>query len=188
MSVGVRTADQISPGARILGLGTRLKHLIDLARYFYTSRRYVTLTTAGLAIGSGSKKKVLIASTVKYFNGGAVKSKTTVEVDFTATTHDIAADAGAAQERWYLVALAADGTPSITAGVQGAVGAGTYPATPSGETPIGLVRLEIAAGGTIFDATTDELDEAHITDEYFNFVGHYNPGDLTTQPAAFGAG
>ena len=188
MTVGVRTADQISPGAKAIGLGTRLLRLINLARYFYDSRRYVALTSAGLAIGSSSKKAVLIANTVSYFNAGAIKNKTTAEVAFTATTHDITADAGAAQERWYLLALAANGTPSITAGVQGAVGSGTYPVTPSGETPIGLVRLEIAAGSTIFDATTDDLDEAHITDNYYNFVGVYNPADLTTQPAAFGNG
>lgn len=188
MTVGVRTADQISPGAKAIGLGTRLLRLINLARYFYDSRRYVALTSAGLAIGSSSKKTVLIANTVSYFNAGAIKNKTTAEVAFTATLHDIAPDAGAARERWFLLALAANGTPSITAGTAGAVGSGTYPATPSGETPIGLVRIEVAAGATLFDASSDELDAAHLTDEYYNFVGVYNPADLTTQPAAFGNG
>lgn len=165
----------LSAGKKI---GTLLRHVVSSVlelRADHASLRTLLrnqcLTSAGLAIGTVSKAKVKIVNTTIYFNAGAVKSKATAEVAFTATTHDVTANAGAARERWYLIALAADGTPSITAGTQGAVGSGTFPATPAGETPIGLVRIEVAAGATDFDATTDELDEAHITDEYYNLFG-----------------
>ena len=190
MAQGQRTLNDMNPAAKAVGLGTRLLRLINLARAQHTQAAGICVTSPGLAIGTADKKKVKIVNTFLFWDSASTlpKFKATAEVAFTATTHDIAADAGAAQERWYLLSIVAAGTVTITAGKAGAVGAGTFPATPSGGTPIGAVRLEIAAGATIFDATTDELDEAHITDEYYNFVGVANPLDLTTIPAALSTG
>lgn len=136
-----------------------------------TSRlRNTCLSSAGLAIGTVSKAKVLIANTVTYLSDGIFKSKTTAEVAFTATTHDIPANASTVQEAMYLVMLAADGTPSLVMGdIATGSGNAKLPAIPSTGTPIGAVRVAVAAGATSFDASTDELDEAHITDTYYNF-------------------
>jgi len=190
MGQGQRTLNDMNPAAKAVGLGTRLLRLINLARVQHTQAAGICVTSPGLAIGSGSKKKVLITNTFLFWDSASTlpKKKTTAEIDFTATDHDVVANASAARERWYLLSIVAAGTVTITAGVQGAVGAGTFPATPSGGTPIGAVRLEVAAGATDFDATTDELDEAHITDEYYNFVGVANPLDLSTIPAALSTG
>jgi len=97
-------------------------------------------------------------------------SKTTAAIAFTATTHDIPANASTVQEAMYLVMLAANGTPSLVMGTI-STGAGTalLPERPATGTPIGAVRVAVAAGATSFDATTDELDEAHITDTYYNY-------------------
>jgi hypothetical protein len=130
----------------------------------------VCLAAAGLAIGTVSAAEVKIANTVTYLNKGVFKSKTTAEVAFTATTHDITAVAGSVQEAVYLISLQADGTPIITKGAT-ATGAGNavIPSTPAGETAIGYLRLAVAAGSTDFDATSDDLSAAHLTDTYVDF-------------------
>lgn len=130
----------------------------------------MALSAAGLAIGSVSAAKVKIVNTVTYLNGGVPKSKTTAEVAFTATTHDIAPHATLVQEAMYLLTLAADGTPTLTMGAI-ATGAGTavLPEIPSGGTPIGAVRVAVAAGATPFDASSDNLSAGHITDTYYDF-------------------
>ena len=120
-----------------------------------------------MTIGSGSAAKIKIANTVTYSLNGIIYTKTTAEVAFTATTHDITADASAIQERCYLMSLQADGTATITAGtVASGSGNATVPATPANETPIGYLRLAVAAGSTDFDASTDLLSAAHLTDTY----------------------
>lgn len=164
--------------------GNRIDKTIDLVRALKEAATNVAATSCGLAIGSSSKKAVA-TGTFHYWSDGSFKRKAAVETAFTATTHDITADAGAAQERFYLFSISSAGTITVTAGTQGAVGAGTCPALPSGDTPIGLLRLEVAAGPTDFDATTDELDEGHITDEYTSFVGLAWPVDVSalTAPA-----
>lgn len=137
-------------------------------KVFREALRNCALSSAGLAI-SGSKKKVLIGNTVTYLSGGLFKSKTTAEVGFTATTHDIAADASTVQEAVYAVSLQADGTPIITMGaIATGAGAAVRPQTPLGETLIGYVRVAVAAGATSFDATSDDLDAAHLTVTYTN--------------------
>lgn len=135
----------------------------------HTALSNMALTSAGLAIGSGSKKQVKIANTVTYLSSGIFKSKTTAEVAFTATTMDIPANASTVQEAVYLLTLAADGTPTITMGTI-ATGSGnaTLPERPSTGTPIGYARIAVAAGATDFDATSDDLDAAHLTVTYVN--------------------
>ena len=135
------------------------------------SSYYVT-SAAGLAIGSVDAAEILIGNTVQYFNGaGQVKTKTTAEIAFTATTHDIAANASAAQEAWYLVSLDSAGTATITKGTTAAADSAVLPAVPSGDTAIGGVKISVAAGATPFDATSDDLDAAHLTTTYVDFVG-----------------
>lgn len=131
----------------------------------------VCIAAAGLAIGSGDAAKILIANTVTYTVNGVFKSKTTAEVDFTATTHDITAVAGSVQEAVYLMSLQADGTPIITKGTT-ATGASNavIPDTPANETAIGYLRLVVAAGSTDFNATSDDLSAGHLTDTYVDLT------------------
>ena len=138
-----------------------------------------SLTSAGLAIGSSSKAKVLIGNTVTFLITGLFYSKTTAEVAFTATTHDIAANASTVQEAYYVLTLNSSGTPTITKGATANTGAGLLPTPPANEAVIGYVRIRVAAGATSFDASTDELDEAHLT------VAYTNASFLPSQKAAF---
>ena len=126
------------------------------------------VSSPGLAIGSGSKAKILIANTVTYFVDGVLATKTTAEIAFTATTHDITADASTVQERVYLLTIKA-GTVTVTAGTV-ATGSGNakIPAPPVGEAVLGYVRIAVAAAAATFDATTDNLDRAGLTVAYVN--------------------
>jgi hypothetical protein len=144
--------------------------LMDHLDSIDTRIKNTALSPAGLAIGSGSKKLVKITNTVVFLSGGIFKSKATAEVAFTATTMDIPANAASVQEAMYLMTLAADGTPTLTMGTI-ATGSGNakLPELPATGTPIGAVRIAIAAGATKFDATTDDLDAAHITDTYYDY-------------------
>lgn len=150
------------------------QELMDLFDKLNTQVRNMALSPAGLAIGSSSKTKVKIVNTTVFLSDGVFKSKSTAEVAFTATTHDIPANASTVQEACYLLTLAADGTPTLTMGaIVSGSGAAKLPGRPTTGTPIGYVRIAIAAGATKFDASTDELDAAHITDTYvdFGFLG-----------------
>ena len=151
---------------------------------FFTGIYNMCFNKAGLAIGVGSKAKVLIANTVQFSVNGGAYTKTTAEVAFTATTMDIPANATTVQEACYLYSLQADGTPIVTMGTISA-GAGTavVPATPEDQSAIGYLRLAVAAGSTSFDASTDLLDAGHLTDTYVDL--HLNPKDFNaTVPTA----
>jgi hypothetical protein len=128
---------------------------------------WMTLSAPGLVIGSTSKKEVKIANTTVYLADGLFKSKSSAEVAFTATTDDIAPNASSVQEACYLVCLAADGTASLVKGTT-ATGSGTalLPEFPASKCVIGYVRIAVAAGATLFNATTDDLDSAHLTVAY----------------------
>ena len=143
-------------------------------------------SSAGLAIGSGSKKKILIANTVNYTIAGVWAAKTTAEIDFTATTHDIPADAGAVQEAVYLLSITG-GTVTVTMGeIASGAGNAVIPAAPANQAVLGYVRIAVAAGSTPFDATSDDLDAAHITDTYVNLA--YGPANVPVQLQEMGAG
>lgn len=135
----------------------------------HTAQSNMAFSSAGLAIGTTSKKTVKIANTVTFLSNGVFKSKTTAEVPFTATAHDIPANASAAQSAIFLLTLAADGTPTLTKGdIASAPVVATIPERPATGTPIGYVKVSVAAGATPFDATTDDLDAAHLTCTYVN--------------------
>lgn len=127
------------------------------------------LAAPGLCIGSSAPTAVKIANTVHYLVGGIFKSKTTAEVAFTATTHDIAADADTARAAWYLLSLDADGTPTLTMGEIADASEAALPELPTTGTVIGAVKVAVAAGSTKFDATSDNLSATHITDTYVDF-------------------
>lgn len=153
------------------------QQLMDLVDTLHTEQSYRALSSPGLGIGTTAAGKVKIASTTVYLHDGVFKSKTTAEVAFTATVHDIPAAAGSIQEACYLVCLAADGTPSLVMGdIATGAGAAKLPEVSAyaGLTPIGYLRLAVAAGATDFNASTDELSAAHLTDTYVN-LGYLAP-------------
>ena len=157
---------------KVEGLATQ--PLMDLVDEMNTQIRNMCFSPAGLAIGSGATEKVLIANTVVFTFDGVFKSKSTAEVAFTATTHDIAPNADSIQEACYLMTLAVDGTPTLTMGaIATGSGAALLPERPATGTPIGYVRIAVAAGATLFNASTDALSAGHLTDTYvdLSFLG-----------------
>lgn len=162
----------------------KIKVLVDSSSATNKSvMQNMALSAAGLTIGSSSKKTVKIANTVTYLAAGVFKSKTTAEKAFTATTHDITANALSVQEAVYVVSLQADGTVTLTKGTT-TTGAGNAPIPdgPANETVIGYLRLAVEAGAVDFDASTDELDESHLTDTYTDVS--FLPQMITEGPGA----
>lgn len=165
--------------------------LMNYMDKLHDALNYRLLGTPVLAIGTSSKKTVKSTTAVACINGVLV-SVTGAETAFTATTHDIAANADSVQEAVYLAV--ADSAAAITL-VKGetATGAGNalIPECPAGKVALGYVRIAVAAGATPFDASSDDLDAAHITDTYVNFGGNasllgrfddaWAPGDVTAE-------
>jgi hypothetical protein len=140
-----------------------------------TTLKYQCLSNPGVVIGSTSAATVKITNTMVYLHGGEFKSKSTAEIAFTATTHDIAASTSAVQEACYLLCLDAAGTGSLVMGtIASGSGNAKWPSHPGNLTPVGGVRVAVAAGATSFDASTDLLSATHITDTYYSF-GYFAP-------------
>lgn len=142
------------------------------------------MNKAGLAIGTSSKKAVKIVNTVEFSVNGSALKKAAAEVAFTATTMDIAASTAAVREACYLLCLDASGTATLTMGdIASGAGNAVVPLTPADRCPIGYVRIAVAAGSTSFDATSDDLDAAHLTCTYVDL--RLNPRDFSaTVPTA----
>lgn len=135
-----------------------------------TMLRYACFVPADLGIGTSSAAKVKLVSAPKFTVNGVFKTiSAATEVAFTATTDDIPASASAVQECMYL--LVTDGsTHSLVKGtIASGSGNAKLPEIPAGKTPLGAVRVAVAAGATPFDATTDLLSAGHITDTYYDF-------------------
>lgn len=112
-----------------------------------------------LAQGATANTSIKTTNTFTYTSTGVMKSKTTAEVAFTAIAHDIPAIASAIQERVYMVTVNAAGTLAITAGtIASGAGNAALPERPStdGTTPVGYVRITVAAGATPFTAGTTQ--------------------------------
>jgi hypothetical protein len=157
----------MSNSTRKNGEGLNIKPLID----FEQRVANLCLYNPVLAIGSGSAAKVLIttgATGIYTIEGVIYTSPASQEVEFTATTDDIIADATTVQEKTYLVCLDSAGTGSIVGGEQADTGESLAPDVDDDLCVIGKVVLKVAAGTTNFDASTDLLSASHITDTYTN--------------------
>lgn len=121
------------------------------------------LNRPSLALGTVSAAEIKNELPFTKSVGGALAEVAAGETAFTATTHDIAADADLIQEAVYLVSVQAGGTVIVTKGVTAGEGLAVPPALPAGEGLVGYVTGQVAAGATDFDATTDDLDAAHLT-------------------------
>lgn len=137
----------------------------------------MSLTTGGVTIGSSSKKAVKIATTIYALIDGVLSAKTTAEVAFTATTHDVAAGKFAV----FVLSLSTGGTVTITKSADAAsLATVVIPATPAGNVVIGLVIVNPTGTG-IFDATTTDLDDATVVPNavYINVVGAFLPDNIS---------
>jgi len=115
------------------------------------------LNSGGLAIGSGSKKKILIANTVYAMFDGVLAKKTTAELTLT-TAHNVAN----AKFNVLVVTMTADGTCTVTAGTEGAsIGAVVFPAIPASSVVLGFVIINPTGTGGFVGGTTD-LDDATV--------------------------
>lgn len=124
----------------------------------------------GLTIGTVSPKAVKMAFPVTATVAGVLSEVAAQEKAFTATTDDIAASASVEREAIYLVST--DGTNLfILKGTTANKGAAVPPALPAGRALVGYVRIIVAAGATNFDATTDDLDAAHLTTTFYDADG-----------------
>lgn len=154
-------------GAKKNAKALNQQNLLDFEQRVFN----MCLYNAALAIGSSSKAKVKIvtgATGVFLIEGVPYTSPAAQEIVFTATTDDIIADATTHQEKTYLICLNSAGTGSIVGGEQADIGESIAPDVSATLCVVGKVVLSIGEGTTNFDATTDELDETHITDTYTN--------------------
>jgi hypothetical protein len=134
------------------------------------------LTDPGLQIGTSSKKAVRNNNAFSFTDDGVTVTKAAAETAFTATTHDVADG----YKRIFVLSIVTAGTITITPGTAVlAASTATAPATPTGEAKIG--EVQIAASGAIFNATTDDLDAAHLTVTYTDW-------DYTSRNALSAAG
>jgi hypothetical protein len=150
----------------IAGSRQSLMDYFDLLTVYNENRQF---TTGGLAQGTGTATSVKVASTVTYLASGVFKSKTTAEVAFTTTTHDIPANASLVQERVYMITVNAAGTLAISAGsIASGAGNALLPERPAdGICPIGYLRITVAAGASPFTAnTTNPVTAGAITAVY----------------------
>jgi len=149
------------------GAGLSNKDLIGLLKTL-TCRG---LASAGIVIGTGSAAKVKWGSSIVASVLGNIVTVTTNEVAFTATTHDIPANASSVQEAIYTVEVDAAGTVTLNMGtIATGSGAAVWPVASTNKAVVGAVRVAVAAGTTSFDASTDLLSATHITDTYYNVV------------------
>ena len=126
---------------------------------------------AGVVEGTVSKKEVKTAvTTVCTVDNAFAVTFAAAETAFTATTDDITAVAGSVQEAVYLLCIDAAGAATLVKGAT-STGAGTaqFPNPPLNKAVIGHVRIAVDAGSTDFNATTDDLDAAHLTVTYTDY-------------------
>ena len=136
----------------------------------------VCMTSAGLAIGTGSKKKVKVVNdTYAYINGSFVKLAASTEVTLSGTTAN-------AKFAIYSLSLSAAGAVIATKGADAAtLAALVFPAVPADETLIGFVIVNPTGTGNFVGGTTD-LDDGTVIPgaAYVNIqgAGGWNPNVL----------
>lgn len=131
---------------------------------------------AGLDIGDATKKTVSVNADLTYSIDGVAysfardvveDSPVPEEVAFTADDHDIPANATLVQEACYLVVIDSEGVFDLVMGeIASGGGQAKLPEVPEGVAVVGYVRVSVAAGSTIFNATTNDLDASHLTVAY----------------------
>lgn len=125
-------------------------------------RQDLALSIGAMAIGSDTAQ-VAIGQPFSFVINGTLAEVAAADVAFTATTHDIAANADTAQEAFYLYTTDDAGSVTVTKGTTADTGSAVPPAPPANEAVFGYVNIVVAAGATPFNATSDALTAAHLT-------------------------
>lgn len=131
------------------------------------------LNSAGLAIGSTSKKDVKIANTIYALVSGVLVKKTTAEINLSGT---VTAD----MFNVYVLSIDGAGTVTATMGTEGAtIGEVVFPTIPDDSAVIGFVIVNPTGTGNFVGDTTD-LDDSTVVPNavYINTVGTFNPNVL----------
>ncbi|PIY96079.1 MAG: hypothetical protein COY66_04980 [Candidatus Kerfeldbacteria bacterium CG_4_10_14_0_8_um_filter_42_10] len=116
---------------------------------------YQILNSGALAIGTGSKAKVKVVSTVYALLNGAIVKKTSAEVALSGTVTN-------AKFNVFVISLKADGTLTATMGTEGAtIGAVVFPTIPTSEAVVGFVIINPTGTGNFVGATTN-LDDGTV--------------------------
>ena len=126
--------------------------------------------TGGLAIGTGSKKKVLIANTVYGVAGGTLFANTTEEVVLAGTVSNAAFNV-------FCIYLDSAGTAYAYMGTEGAALINVkFPPVQSKKAMVGFVIVNPTGTGNFVGASTD-LDDATVVPNavYVNTLAPFNP-------------
>ncbi len=168
-----------SGGAARAGRNDRARLIV---RRIVGIRQDFLINAPGLAIGTSSAAEVKIVNPTVYIAGGAVvEDAAATEVAFTATTHDIAADAGKGQERYFTLSSVDGINYVITPGTIADEGVGVPAAAPANSAILGFVKVLVEAGATLFNATTDDLNASHLTTTFEDSDGQvYQAEDIST--------
>lgn len=132
------------------------------------------LNTAGLVIGSSSKKAVKVANTIYAMLDGVLVKKTTAEVALAGTITN-------AKFNVFVISMVAGGTLAATMGTEGAtIGAVVFPAVPAASVVVGFVIVNPTGTGNFVGATTD-LDDVTVVPNavYVDTPFPFNPNALT---------
>ena len=151
------------------------QELMDTFDELNTNLKYRCLTDPAIVRGTGSAAKVRVSATPTYLHNGIFYAASAAEVAFTATTHDIPANALSVQEACYLVCIdAADALTLHMGAIATGSGNALLPEIPASLTPLGYARIAVAAGAVDFNASTDLLSAAHLTDTFYD-IGFLSP-------------
>jgi len=131
----------------------------------------VVVNSAGLAIGTTSKKDVKIANTTYAYVEGVLAKKTTAEINLSGTV---------VNAKFNVFVLAMDSAAAVTAymGTEAAtIGGVVFPVIPSGSAVIGFVIINPTGTGNFVGDTTD-LDDATVVPNavYVNTPYPFLPG------------
>jgi hypothetical protein len=156
-------ASQFTSCGQADNLRTQFNALRTLVNTLLNGDGLITVPT--LAIGTVSKKEIKITGAFNVMVDGRTFSEPAQEVAFTATTHDIADPDANPREAYFILSIDGAGAVTITKGSDAAAGLAVLPSTPAGEVRFGYVLIQ--HDGTLpFDATTNDLDAAHLTVTY----------------------
>lgn len=128
------------------------------------------------AIGTVSAAEIAIDAFTVVVKGVPV-SVSAQEVAFTATTHDIADPDTNPREANFLLCINGAGTPVLAKGADAAAAAAVDPNVPTGTVAVARINIQ-HDGSAIFNATTDDLDAAHLTATFTDLA------QVFTAPAA----
>lgn len=130
----------------------------------------IVFNSAGLAIGTSSKKAIKVANTIYGIAAGVLFSKASAEAAVAGTVTN-------AKYNVFVVTVKADGTLTTRMGTEGAALINVvFPTIPADELVVGFVIVHPTGTGNFVGATTD-FDDATVVPNavYVNCTSTFNP-------------